>query len=206
MVQGNPAPLRRLGDLENPERLGSGGFGTVSKARDMCLGGRIMALKVLDADFAAGPVSARRFHREVSVAANLAHLNIPVIHRFGKVNSRHYIAMQFAPGPTLATTSPDAGPKTVDQMVALLGRVRKFSTSAWTGGLVHRDLKSAKTLVEPGGRVFVTGFGPARPAWSRYDSVRAGHPGLPVRGDASGGTGPISGGERTSGSASETSG
>ena len=119
MAQANPPP-RRFGDFEIIERLGRGGFGTVYKARDTTLGGRIVALKVLNADLADDPDWVRRFGREASIAANLDHPAIPVIHRFGEVGGRHYIAMRFVPGQTLAVVSRDAGPMAVDRMVALL--------------------------------------------------------------------------------------
>ena len=69
MAQANPPP-RRFGDFEIIERLGRGGFGTVYKARDTTLGGRIVALKILNADLAADPDWVRRFGREASIAAN----------------------------------------------------------------------------------------------------------------------------------------
>ena len=58
MAQANPPP-RRFGDFEIIERLGRGGFGTVYKARDTTLGGRIVALKVLNADLADDPALVR---------------------------------------------------------------------------------------------------------------------------------------------------
>ena len=122
MAQANPPP-RRFGDFEIIERLGRGGFGTVYKARDTTLGGRIVALKVLNADLASNPDWVRRFQREASIAANLYHLGIPVIYRFGEFGGRYFIAMKFVEGENLAKVSRDAGPMAVDRMVALLGPV-----------------------------------------------------------------------------------
>jgi len=162
MAQANPPP-RRFGDFEITERLGRGGFGTVYKALDTTLGGRIVALKVLNADLAADPDWVRRFQREASIAANMDHPNIPVIHRFGEVGGRHYIAMRFVPGQTLAVVSRDTGPMAVDRMVALLEPVAEALDYAHGQGVVHRDLKPGNILVEPGGRVALTDFGLARP-------------------------------------------
>ena len=162
MAQSNPPP-RRFGDFEIIERLGRGGFGTVYKARDTTLGGRIVALKVLNADLADDPDWVRRFGREASIAANLDHPNIPVIYRFGEVGARHYIAMRFVPGQPLAALSRDAGPMAVDRMVALLEQVAEALDYAHEQGVVHRDLKPGNILVEPGGRVALTDFGLARP-------------------------------------------
>ncbi|MCX5986766.1 MAG: serine/threonine-protein kinase, partial [Chloroflexi bacterium] len=162
MAQANPPP-RRFGDFEIIERLGRGGFGTVYKARDTTLGGRIVALKVLNADLADDPDWVRRFGREASIAANMDHPNIPVIYRFGEVRGRHYIAMRFVPGQTLAEVSRDAGPMAVDRVVAILEPVAEALDYAHGQGVVHRDLKPGNILVEPGGRVALTDFGLARP-------------------------------------------
>ena len=162
MAQANPPP-RLCGDFEIIERLGRGGFGTVYKARDTTLGGRIVALKVLNADLADDPDWVRRFQREASIAANMDHPNIPVIHRFGEVGGRHYIAMRFVPGQTLAAVSRAEGPMAVDRMVALLAPVAEALDYAHGQGIVHRDLKPGNILVEPGDRVALTDFGLARP-------------------------------------------
>ena len=156
-------PPRRFGEFEIIERLGRGGSGTVYKARDTTLGGRIVALKVLNADLADDPDWVRRFQREASIVANMEHPNIPVIYRFGEVGGRHYIAMRFVPGQTLAAISRDAGPMAVAWMVALLEPVAQALDYAHGQGVVHRDLKPANILVEPDGRVALTDFGLARP-------------------------------------------
>ncbi len=83
-MTGTQSP-QRFGDYELIERLGSGGFGTVWKAREVSLG-RIVALKVLNADLADDPDWIRRFHREARIAASLDHPAIPPIYRFGDVD------------------------------------------------------------------------------------------------------------------------
>ena len=158
MAQANPPP-RRFGDYELIERLGSGGFGTVWKARDTTLGGRIVALEVLNADLADDPDWVRRFQREAVIAANLLdHPNIPEILGFGEVGGWYYIAMRFVPGQTLAEVSRDAGPMALDRMVALLEPVAEALDYAHGQGVVQRDLKPGNILVEPNGWMWLKDF------------------------------------------------
>ena len=88
MAQAN-LPPRPFGVVEIIERLGRGGFGTVYKARDTTLGGRIVALKILNADLANDLDWVRRFQRQASIAASLDQPAIPPIHRFGEVDGVH---------------------------------------------------------------------------------------------------------------------
>jgi len=111
-VQANPPPPRRFGDFEIIERLGSGGFGTVWKAREVSLG-RIVALTMLNADPADDPDWVRRFHREARIAASLDHPAIPPIYRFGEVDGVHSLAMRYVEGMTLAHLARETGPMPV---------------------------------------------------------------------------------------------
>ena len=111
MAQANPPP-RRFGDFEIIERLGRGGFGTVWKAREVSLG-RIVALKMLNADLADDPDWVRRFHREARIASSLDQPAIPPIHRFGEVDGVHSLAMHCVEGMTLAHLARETGPMPV---------------------------------------------------------------------------------------------
>jgi len=104
-MTGTQSP-QRFGDYELIERLGSGGFGTVWKAREVSLG-RIVALKMLNADLADDPDWVRRFGREASIAANL---DFPPIYRLGDVDGVHCLAMRYVEGMTLAHLARETGP------------------------------------------------------------------------------------------------
>ena len=108
MAQANPPP-RRFGDYELIERLGSGGFGTVWKAREVSLG-RIVAVKMLSVDLEDDPDWVRRFQREASIAASLDYPAIPPIYRLGDVDGVHCLAMHCVEGMTLAHLACETGP------------------------------------------------------------------------------------------------
>src|SRR5689334_1371171 len=65
----------RIGNYEVLDKLGSGGMGSVFKARHRRMK-RIVALKVLSASLATDETFLRRFQREVETIARLTHPNI----------------------------------------------------------------------------------------------------------------------------------
>ena len=160
-MTGNLSP-QRFGDYELIERLGSGGFGTVWKAREVSLG-RIVALKMLNADLADDPDWVRRFHREARIAASLDHPAIPPIYRFGEVDGVHYIAMRFIEGVTLARLARDTGPMPVTDVRTVLEPVGDALDYAHRESVVHGDIKPLNIMVERSGRAWLMDFGLARP-------------------------------------------
>ena len=91
----------RLGPYEVLAKLGEGGMGEVYQARDTRLG-RLAALKVIRADWAADPDRHRRFIREAQSASALNHPNILTIYEIGTAGDLDYIAMEYVAGGTLA--------------------------------------------------------------------------------------------------------
>ena len=152
----------RFGEYELLDRIGSGSFGTVWKARDVTLE-RVIALKILNAGFGSDPDWVRSFRREATTAAALDHPSIPGIHRFGEVEGRYFIAMRFVPGQTLSAISQSVGPMPLEQVAGILRQVADALDYAHRQQVVHRDVKPANIMVEPGGRAFLTDFGLARP-------------------------------------------
>jgi serine/threonine-protein kinase len=160
-MTGTQSP-QRFGDYELIERLGSGGFGTVWKAREVSLG-RIVALKVLNADLADDPDWIRRFHREARIAASLDHPAIPPIYRFGEVDGVHYIAMRYIEGMTLSLLARDTGPMPVTDVRTVLEPVGDALDYAHRESVVHGDIKPLNIMVERSGRAWLMDFGLARP-------------------------------------------
>jgi hypothetical protein len=81
-----PAPAdlaAHFPQLEILELLGQGGMGAVYKARQIKLD-RLVALKVLPAEWGRDPAFAERFAREARALARLNHPNIVAVHDFGE--------------------------------------------------------------------------------------------------------------------------
>ena len=171
MAQANPPP-RRFGDFEIVERLGRGGFGTVYKARDTTLGGRIVALKVLNADLADDPDWVRRFKREAAIVANLEHPNIPTIYRVSIHDGRHFIAMSFIDGETLTEASGRISqPVSVSWVAEVLRPVASAIDFAHDRDVVHGDVKPSNIMVDASGKAWLVDFGLALPNRVQADST-----------------------------------
>jgi hypothetical protein len=102
-----------IGDFQLVREIGRGGMGVVHLARQLSLG-RLVALKILPAEFTADPLRLERFHREAEVISRLDHPSIVPVYAVGHEDGIHYIAMKFLDGETLdnvirARRPPDPG-------------------------------------------------------------------------------------------------
>src|SRR5262245_4274235 len=82
------------------ERLGEGGMGIVSKARDTKLA-REVALKFLPPHLSASEQDKARFIQEAKAAATLDHPNICTIYSIEEYEKQLFIAMQLVDGHML---------------------------------------------------------------------------------------------------------
>src|SRR6516164_4987818 len=91
----------RLGPYEIVGTLGAGGMGEVYKARDTRLD-RLVAIKVLPAEWASDATARERFDREAMTIASLKHPHICAIHDVGRDGGVDFIVMEFLEGETLS--------------------------------------------------------------------------------------------------------
>src|SRR5687768_13426805 len=91
----------RVRDYQVVRELGRGGMGVVFLARDIALH-RLVAIKVLRAEFAGCEEHRERFRREARTTARLSHPNIIPVHTFGETDSFVWIVMKYVHGESLA--------------------------------------------------------------------------------------------------------
>jgi serine/threonine protein kinase len=152
---------QHLGKYEILAEIGSGGFGTVYRARDVDLD-RLVALKVLHPELLRDSVFLQRFRREAKTAANLDHPGIVTIYEIGEVEGRHYIAMRLLEGQSLSQVIDErAGSLTQQEILAILDDVAAALDYAHRQDVVHRDVKPNNVVVTPSGAV-LTDFGIVR--------------------------------------------
>lgn len=150
---------RALGDdYELLSDLGTGGFGSVYRVRDLRLE-RQVALKVLHPELTIDPAGVERFRREAQLSAGLQHPNIVDIYDIHGRGGLLWYTMELIRGPSLGTLVEREGPLRLPRLVKMLDEALDALEHAHEQGLVHRDIKPENLLVDPTGRVLLTDFG-----------------------------------------------
>jgi serine/threonine protein kinase len=190
---GELAAGERLGDFEIVDRLAAGGMGVVYRARQLSLGRRIVALKVL-ASSSAGLHGAARFQREALQLAGLHHPHLAEVYGFGEAQGRLFLAMRLVEGANLRdileqrATQRDAGndPRELRRVVERVAEVADALALAHARGLVHRDVKPSNIVLEESDRsaplrngAVLVDFGLARPVDERVLTLSGASPATP---------------------------
>ncbi|MGY1945725.1 protein kinase domain-containing protein [Nocardia asiatica] len=148
----------RFGGYRLERLLGKGGMGQVWLAFDT-VAARWVALKLLPVEQAAAGGYRKRFEREAEAVARLRDPHVPRIHRFGEIDGRLYIDMQFVEGDDLASKLATEGPLPPAVAVGIIGHVAVALDVAHRAGLVHRDVKPSNIVVHPSGFTYLIDFG-----------------------------------------------
>jgi len=130
---------RRFGAYEVLEELGSGGMGTVYRARNVTLE-RIVALKTLAPQFSSDQGFVQRFLKEARAAARLNHPSIVQIYDFGCEGGVYYLAMEYVDGQSLRAFLKRARLSERDALLLIRHAVAALAV-AHAQGIVHRDIK-----------------------------------------------------------------
>ena len=151
----------RIGTYEVLDRIGSGGMGTVYKARHRRMK-RIVAIKVLNPNLCADISFIKRFQREVETVARLAHPNVVMAHDAGEAEVGHFLVMEYVKGPDLASSVQKQGPFPVSSAVNVILQTARGLEYAHSQEVIHRDIKPANILRDENGVVKITDLGLAR--------------------------------------------
>jgi tRNA A-37 threonylcarbamoyl transferase component Bud32 len=150
-----------LGNYTVLDQLGSGGMGTVYKARHRRMK-RIVALKVLSPRLVGSPAAVQRFQREVEAVARLSHPNIVVAHDADEAQGVHFLVTEYVDGEDLAHLVRAGGPLPVALAVDCAVQAAAGLAHAHAAGVVHRDVKPGNLLRDRQGTVKVLDLGLAR--------------------------------------------
>jgi serine/threonine-protein kinase len=148
---------------------GSGGMGTVLRARHIQLG-RPVALKIMHVGLLASEEAVRRFALEARATSVLKSAHAVRILDVDRAPSgAPFIVMELLDGQDLAALVTERGPLTVARTIHYLLQAADAIAEAHAHGLVHRDLKPNNLFLTKDGVVKVLDFGlvkAVRPATS----------------------------------------
>ncbi|MFG2988809.1 MFS transporter [Streptomyces sp. NPDC048257] len=157
LIAGDPS---RIGPYRLIARLGAGGMGLVYLGRSE--GGRTVAVKVVQAEFAGNPEFRRRFAREVAAARRVGGSWTAAVLDADTDAAVPWVATQYIPGPDLQTVvARHFGPLPEDSVRTLANRLALALRAVHEAGLIHRDLKPSNVLVTVDGPRVID-FGIAR--------------------------------------------
>lgn len=166
-------PGEEFGRYRIEAEIGRGGQAVVYRATQLDLD-RPVALKVFEEGYLARGGALERFRREAIAAGRLEHPHIVTVYDAGEVEGRAYLSMRLIPGDSLAERIARTGPLPPQEAVGVLSDIADALDFAHAHGTVHRDVKPANILLDPGGAAYLSDFGLVR-----LDDM----PGLTRRGD-----------------------
>ena len=150
-------------------KIGSGGMGTVFKARDLRREEAqdrhpYVAVKTLNIDVLQRDDSLKILQREARKAQGLAHPNIVRVHDFDRDGGTLFLTMELLEGTSLDAILRKNGLQgaPLADLLPILRQIVSALQFAHSEGIVHSDLKPANVIVLPNGRVKVIDFGISR--------------------------------------------
>ena len=142
-------------------RVGSGGMADVYKARDHKLS-RLVAVKVMKAEFREDTSFVTKFQKEAQAAAGLSHPNVVNVFDVGEDRGLYYIVMELVEGITLKNYITKKGKLSVKEATSIAIQVSLGLQAAHHQGIVHRDVKPQNIIISTDGKVKLSDFGIAK--------------------------------------------
>lgn len=146
--------------------VGQGGMGSVYRAEDLRLPGRLCAIKEVQPDPNASPEiraqAQAQFLKEASILAQLDHPSLPKVSDFFSENGRDYLVMDYVPGDDLsqilrANNGPLSEKSVLSWADQLIDALRYLHSQ--NPPVLHRDIKPANIKLTPDGRIKLVDFG-----------------------------------------------
>jgi beta-lactam-binding protein with PASTA domain/predicted Ser/Thr protein kinase len=141
--------------------LAHGGMATVYLGTDTRLD-RMVALKIMHAEFASDEDFVRRFVTEARSVARLSHPNVVTVYDQGADGRTLFLAMEYVPGQTLRDLLTERGQLRPREALDIIEGVLSGLGAAHRAGIAHRDVKPENVLLGHENMVKVADFGLAR--------------------------------------------
>lgn len=157
-------PTRFVQPFQNYEildRLGSGGMGTVFRARRKS-DGRIVALKVLRPSLSRNKRYVERLKREAEISIRMDHHALVKGLEFGEEKGYHFLAMEFVDARSLKELLRNWGRFPMEQILDVGKQCTEALQCIHDQGVVHRDIKPGNILIDDEGHIWLTDLGLAK--------------------------------------------
>jgi len=153
------------------EPIGSGGAGSVYRARDKVTGGAV-AIKVLNCRVTDNATLHKRLATEFRAATQLEHPNIVRALEICSDGSTSYLVYELVEGENLGDRIERKGRLPEAEAVRIITQVAQALHYAHLRQVIHRDVKPDNILVLPDGRAKLTDFGLAKDYNNDMDLTR----------------------------------
>jgi serine/threonine protein kinase len=151
------------------EPLGTGGMGSVYKARDISLN-RFVALKLLRQEFAGNAAFVGRLQEEARITAAIKHPHVIEIYSVRQDHGQFYLVMELVDGGSLDDLLEDERRISEVRTLEIGLQVAKGLEAALHVGLIHRDIKPGNILFTGQGMAKIVDFGLAFAAAQQAES------------------------------------
>lgn len=157
---GTTPAIERWGELLVLEHVGAGASGDLYRAWDPALQ-REVALKLLrpGGDAARG---SRDWLEEARTLARVRDPNVVSVYGAAEHDGRAGLWMEFLHGASLEDEIARRGALSPSEVASIGAQIARALAAVHAAGALHRDVKPANVILEPGGRAVLTDFGLGR--------------------------------------------
>ena len=151
--------ILKIPNLKLIEKVGDGGMSTVWKAWDT-VNQRIVAVKILNREFATNGGDVRAFREEERLMEEIRHPGIVQAYDFSNGNGNWYFVMEFVDGYTFADLLRRKQHVSEPDCLLICESVAAALDYAWNDhGVVHCDIKPENIMINTDGVVKLTDLG-----------------------------------------------
>ncbi|MEU0396532.1 protein kinase [Streptomyces sp. NPDC006208] len=154
-----PNDPRQAGGFRLLSFLGAGAMGRVYLGESM--GGRQVAIKVIDGARAGNAEFRARFRQEIAAARRVHGMFTAAVVAADPDAEDPWLATEYVPGPSLQEVVSERGPMQADTVTRLAAGIAEALAAIHGADVVHRDLKPGNVLLATDGPKVID-FGIAR--------------------------------------------
>lgn len=151
--------ILKIPNLKLIEKIGDGGMSTVWKAWDIP-NQRLVAVKILNREFANDGVEVRQFRAEERIMEEIRHPGIVQAYDFDNGNGNWYFLMEYVDGYTFADLLRRKQHVREEDCLLICESVASALDYAWNDhGIVHCDIKPENIMINSEGVIKLTDLG-----------------------------------------------